>query len=160
RKPIELAVERRTREADGADRACAQRVKGGPDLAPLQRPAFEPDTLAAAPAFEESPRVHGNKPTRHKGEGDDTEHQAREMVPVEQPAIGREPFAAPQLGDAEIKPEQREESAEHRGPDDGLAPQLTIAPQHRRVEPMRDGAEPVPEALRYGRAQHDPSARA
>src|SRR5262249_8470821 len=68
-------------------------------------------------------------------------------------AIGRPP--APELSDAEHNPNHGEEAAENRSPDHDLAPQRDIAAQRGEIEPVRDGAEPVPEALRRRGPEHD-----
>ena len=84
------------------------------------------------------------------------------MVPVEQAAIGRQPaiLAAPELRDAEIEAEHRQERAEDRGPGDRRAPQRPVAAQRGQVEPVRDGTHPIPQPLGRCRAQHDPAAGA
>src|SRR6266576_6074439 len=77
-------------------------------------------------------------------------------MPIEPAAIRRQlaAGAALELREAKRKADQSEEAAEDRRPDDGLTPQGTVRAQRADVEPMRNRAEPIPEALVCGRKQH------
>src|SRR5579883_879474 len=79
------------------------------------------------------------------------------MVPIEQAAVRRElaVFAALELRDAQTESEDGQKRAENRRPDDRLAPQRPVAAQGRKVEPVRDRAQPVPKPLGCRGAQHD-----
>ena len=57
-------------------------------------------------------------------------------------------------------PDHRQEGAEDRRPDHNLRPERTVASQSGQVEPMRHGAEPVPEPLRRRGPQDDLAVRA
>jgi hypothetical protein len=59
------------------------------------------------------------------------------------------------LRNAEIKADDGKEAAEERGPDHGPGPQQAVGPQRLEIQPMRNGAKPVPEPLRRRGAQHD-----
>ena len=70
-------------------------------------------------------------------------------MPVEGAAIrcACPPDPALELSDPNIKSDQGQERAEYRGPNNDLAPERSIAAQMDKVHPVRDRAEPVPEAL-------------
>src|SRR5262249_11889356 len=139
-------------------RLRAQRRERGLDLAPARRRALDSRRLAAAAAVEQAPGIHRQQSAHHEGERHEPEREPDEMMPVEYPAIGRPP--APELSDTEPDANHGEKGAETRGPDHDLAPQHDIAAQRGEIEPVRDRAEPVPEALRRRSPDHDPSGGA
>ena len=57
--------------------------------------------------------------------------------------------------DADVDPGDREEGAEQREPDHHLAPQRAVLPERGEIEPVRYGAEPVPETLGAVGVLHD-----
>src|SRR6185503_16843876 len=103
-------------------------------------------TAAAQPAV----WIHGEPaaedPRQQKQSADD----AGPLMPVLPTAILR---AQPQDADPDAR--YREQNAWRRGPQDDLAPQRRIPAQWREVDPMRDGAEPVPESLHARGREHD-----
>ncbi len=108
-------------------------------------------------ALEQPPRVHGQQPAGDPGEGEEAEDETGHVVPEAPALIGRPaPVSrAPQTHDPDVEPGGGQEHARRGRPDHHLGPQLGVAAQAMRIEPVGYGPQPGPEpALPIGRLHH------
>src|SRR5215467_11305066 len=115
---------------------------------PLQRLTGEPPLCLAIKSLrEEAPGIHRDEATEDPCQSSDPEQETGDMMPIEPTAIGREIRSRPDLSDAEIESDRRQEGPEHRRPDENLTPQRDVPAQSCKVEPVRYCPDPIPKAL-------------